>query len=202
MTVHAATLLSDGIGKSFKKKPSGAFYYVDGTNSVPLIFKQLRDANAELATLDLYAHGMYVNRHGRGIVGDIAEYIYGHDALQGAFGVALGKDAINKANLDMFGTLKGCFAPRGYINFYVCGVAAVSDESQLKDYKLDPNVWSGNGVGLCQSIANVSGARVRASTSWFHFRVNHKDGTDFEPVGFSGEVYVFEPKGGKRLESR
>ena len=200
MIVRRATLLSSGLAKSFRKgkEPDGAFYRIGETNSVPLVFRQLRDANAALTALDLYAHGVFLNRYGDGVWGDLAEFVYGHDALQGAYGVSLGKDYINKANLDMFGLLAGCFAPGACINFFVCGVAATSDESRIGQ----PNVWSGNGIGLCQSIADASGANVRASTSWFHFKPLNKDGTDFEPIGFSGEVYVFEPKRGKRLESR
>jgi hypothetical protein len=194
-----ATLLSSGLAKSFKKgrEPQGLFYLVDDkASSVPLIFQQLRNASAELTSLDLYAHGMFVNRYGDGVVGDVAEWIFGHDALEGAYGITLGKDNITRGNLTMFNTLAGCFAAGGTINIYSCSIAATN-----ADREGGPGVWSGNGPYLCQTIADTTGARVRASTSWFYF--NHGvDGSDFEPIGFSGAVYVFDAKSPLRRESR
>ncbi len=73
------------------------------------------------------------------------------------FGVELGAEGLHNGALDVLSPLVGKFAPRAVIELRGCGVA-------VKSVITTPRMKVGNGIALCQEIADLTRAIVIASS--------------------------------------
>lgn len=191
MPLSKVTLLSREIGNSVKGS-GGEVYVADEWTSVPLIFQQLQDAGAWLSDLTIIAHSIWLLKYG-GTAGEVYAYLaaaagQSTGGLAGPYGIAIGKDKINKGNVAMFELLGGCFRDGGVINLVTCAIASTTADPPSR---AGPSVWSGDGIKLCEKIAEYSGALVRASPEVQKYTI---EGDGIIDAGdWDGAVYQFSP---------
>ncbi|MBR0663765.1 hypothetical protein GXW71_05275 [Roseomonas hellenica] len=149
-----------------------------------------------LTQLDIFAHCVGVVEGLANVAADMDELfakIFADGKISGtgwkAYGALIGSEFITSKTVKKFGDQSAIFASNAEINFRVCMMARVSD-----DYTGKHGTYTGNGIKLCQAIAVMSGAYVRASASPQGYVEEQNGAVRF--VDWSPPVFQFSPDGG------